>query len=196
MLDGLDDEQWSTPSLCIGWSVHDVAAHLTMPFSLGVPALIWRMAKARGNFDRVSDDFAKSLSTTPGSQLSATLRMNANNRFTPPGLGPEAPLTDIVVHGLDMGIPVGHPPAVSAEAALTILTFLQSSNASRGFVPKGRLDGLRFECLDVAWMSGSGHDVRGSAVSLILAMTGRTVGLSNLDGEGVAELGRRLRSLS
>ena len=27
-LEGLTDEQWRTASLCDGWSVHDVAAHL------------------------------------------------------------------------------------------------------------------------------------------------------------------------
>lgn len=27
-LAGLTDDQWEVPSLCAGWSVHDVAAHL------------------------------------------------------------------------------------------------------------------------------------------------------------------------
>ena len=30
-LDGLSDEQWETPSLCTGWSVHDVLAWVEKP---------------------------------------------------------------------------------------------------------------------------------------------------------------------
>src|SRR5437879_2316502 len=28
-MDGLTDEQWATPSLCTGWTVRDVLAHMT-----------------------------------------------------------------------------------------------------------------------------------------------------------------------
>ena len=28
-LQGISPEEWQTPSLCCGWSVHDVVAHLT-----------------------------------------------------------------------------------------------------------------------------------------------------------------------
>lgn len=29
LLAGLDDEQWAAPSLCDGWTVREVGAHLT-----------------------------------------------------------------------------------------------------------------------------------------------------------------------
>lgn len=36
----LGPRQWTNPSLCPGWRVRDVMAHLLMPFELGVPGMI------------------------------------------------------------------------------------------------------------------------------------------------------------
>ncbi len=48
----LSEEQWETPSLCGGWSVHDVAAHLIDNARTTTPRLLVAMAKARFDFDR------------------------------------------------------------------------------------------------------------------------------------------------
>lgn len=55
-LERLADDQWRTASLCDGWSVHDVAAHLVAnalatPFGL-VRGMVW----ARGNFERMTQE--------------------------------------------------------------------------------------------------------------------------------------------
>ena len=65
LLGSLTDDEWAMPSLCTGWSVREVAAHLVMPFELGLPARMWQMIKARGNFDRVANDFAHRAAATP-----------------------------------------------------------------------------------------------------------------------------------
>lgn len=41
----LTEPQWATPSLCGGWTVRDVAAHLLMPYELSLPRFLvgmWR----------------------------------------------------------------------------------------------------------------------------------------------------------
>ena len=35
VLDSLSAEEWLTPSLCEGWRVQEMAAHLSMPFRVG-----------------------------------------------------------------------------------------------------------------------------------------------------------------
>ena len=192
LLSSLADEQWATASLCEGWTVREVAAHLVMPFDMSVATLMWRLVKSRGNFNRVSDDFAKAKASAPTASLVAAIRSNAENRFTPPGLGPEAPLTDIVVHGLDIGVPLVRTAPVPAETSNAVLGFLMTSKATRGFVPDGRVSRLRFESTDTGWSSGSGPIVSGPACSLVLALTGRRLGLDGLAGDGVGELDRRL----
>ena len=53
-LSQLDDEQWVCPSLCDGWRVRDVAAHLTMPFHVSLPKMVLMMVKYRFDFDKLS----------------------------------------------------------------------------------------------------------------------------------------------
>ena len=71
------------------------------------------------------------------------------------------------------------------------LDFLVGGRAF-GFVPKRRPAGLRFEASDLDWAWGSGPLVRGTAEAVLLALTGRTVVLAELDGDGVAVLRGRL----
>ena len=101
-LDALGPPEWEAPSLCAGWTVHVVGAHLNAPFEVSAPAVLFQMARARsldGGFDRVARRLAERLD--PAACI-AGLRDHADSRFTPPGSGPEAPLTDVIVHGADM----------------------------------------------------------------------------------------------
>lgn len=193
-LDTLTDDQGDVPSLCAGWSIRHVAAHLTMPFSLGKGKLVLGMLKHRGDFNRFADTFAREAASQPIAAMAANVRVNAENRFTPPGLGAMAPLTDILVHTLDIRVPLGVPGAGPApEAVNTVLDFLMTPKATRGFLPKDRVPGLSFGTTDTGWSGGSGPEVRGPATSLLLALTGRTAGLDALQGDGVAELTRRVK---
>jgi uncharacterized protein (TIGR03083 family) len=192
VLASLDDEQWATGSLCAGWTIREVAAHLGMPFEVSTRALLWRLIKAKGNFNKVTDDYARAGATGPTARLVAALRDNAEHRFTPPGLGPEAPLTDIVVHGLDIGVPLAHTPPLPSDTANTVLGFLMTPRATRGFLPKDRVPGLHYESTDTGWSAGSGPTVAGPAASLLLTLTGRHAGLQDLSGDGANELARRL----
>ena len=53
-LDTLTDEQWATPSLCAGWTVRDVVAHLVFPSTTSKLRVIVPFAKARFDFDRMT----------------------------------------------------------------------------------------------------------------------------------------------
>lgn len=191
VLDGLSAEQWNTPSLCAGWTMKDVAAHLAMPFSISVPKLLVKLAMKGFNFDKVADEWAKS-EQRPPTQLAKLLRQNADNRFKPPGLGPEAPLTDIVVHGQDIRRPLGIAHRVPADTARVVLDFLVSKKASKGFTKKGVADGLRFEATDTGWTHGAGAAVSGTAEALILSLSGRKAALADLTGAGADQLRARL----
>jgi uncharacterized protein (TIGR03083 family) len=119
------------------------------------------------------------------------LRSKAGSRFTPPGSGPEAPLTDLVVHGLDVRRPLGLPREIPAERLRTALAFAVASPVG-GAATKRALGGLRFEAEDLDWSSGSGPVVRGPADELLLAVTGRTTALDSLGGDGLPLLRSRL----
>jgi hypothetical protein len=102
------------------------------------------------------------------------------------------PMADSCIHLRDAARPLGldvTPPSVDWRI---VLDFLVSPTARRGFVPKGRLDGLRFHATDLDWRSGDGAEVTGPGEALALAMTGRPVALADLEGDGVPVLRHRL----
>lgn len=192
MLDSLDESQWAVPTLCAEWTVRDMAGHLVVPFSVGLPGLLLGMAKARGSFDRFNERAARDLARKPVPDLVETLRRNAASRFTPPGHPPAAPLTDISVHTRDIARPLGLDVSAPAEVWRVVLDFLASPRAHPAFVRRGRLDGLRLRATDVEWTSGDGPEVGGPAEALALAALGRTAALGDVRGDGVEVLRGRL----
>ena len=67
--------------------------------------------------------------------------------------------------------------------------FFKGSNMIIG--TKKRINGLRLHASDADWSYGSGPEVSGPMLSLLMAMTGRKPVLQDLSGDGVATLRER-----
>ena len=191
VLVALTPEQLATPSLCGAWSVHDVAAHLLMPLVTGLPTLMLAMVTSAGNFDKANRVLTAKIADRSIQDIAQGLRDQAENPFSPPGMGIEAALTDLLVHGQDIRRPLGLPRVIPPERAKTSLNFL-TGKVPRGFVTKDRLAGLALSATDVPFSSGSGAQVTGPAEALLLVLTGRPVALADLSGDGVAVLRARI----
>lgn len=185
-LDTLTPEQWASPSLCGDWSVREVAAHLVAP--LVVP--MWRfgllMLRARGNFDEANKAMTTLVVRDHGDDLVTLLDDRADKRFTPPGRGPAAPLTDIVVHGLDICRPLGIAHSAPDDRRRVVLDFTSDLTGTGSFANSGRP--VRWEATDLEWSHGNGPLVSGPADALMLAITGRPDALRDLTGDGVDAL--------
>lgn len=59
LLQGLSPAQWDAPSLCAGWRIREVVAHMTMPFRYALLQVAGGVIKDRGNFHRMSDRYAR-----------------------------------------------------------------------------------------------------------------------------------------
>ena len=191
LLAALTADQRAVPSLCSEWSVLEVIGHLVVPLQVGIPRFALTMLVCGGNFDRANTRLARQQARRPYGDLIDTLRRRADSRFTPPGAGPEAPLTDLLVHGLDICWPLGLTHPVPAERWRKVLTFL-ASTAPRSFVAPGLVDGLSLRAENVDWSYGAGETVSGDADAVLLAMTGRRAALDHLAGDGVEALRRRM----
>ena len=189
-LSGITEQQQRTPSLCDGWTVHDVVAHLVLPLEVGIPAFALAMVRTRGNFDRANERLTSRQARRPFDELVAVLHGKAQSRFTPPGAGAEAPLTDVLVHGLDIRWPLQLDHQVPAAHTIAALAWLTAPKG--GILPSASLEGLHFAATDLDWARGNGPTVRGRSDALLLAMTGRTDALDHLDGDGVPALRERL----
>jgi uncharacterized protein (TIGR03083 family) len=187
-LRALDSDQWATASLCTGWSVRDLTAHLLMPYELSVPGLLRRIVPARFDFDRLADRWARADRRT-GPQLAVALGATTAAGFAVPGAGDLAPLSHLVIHAQDVRHPLGLRARCGSGAAVRVLDDITLGKHSVG---ERILGGLRVIATDVEWALGdSGPTVKGPSAVLINALNGRDSSAAALAGDGVGELRRR-----
>ncbi len=187
LLEGLDDAQLATPSLCAGWDVRTVGAHLAAAASPAVGPLVRELLRHGLRAHRANDALARQGAERPVADDVAALREHAGTRSAPPVIGPRGPLTDLLVHTGDVALPLGlaHEPDLGAvRAALAFVT----RGRPVGFVRRGALTGLRLDAEDVGSSWGDGERVAGRGIDLVMAACGRTAVLDRLSGPGVARL--------
>jgi uncharacterized protein (TIGR03083 family) len=189
LLDGFDDAQLATPSLCVGWDVKTVAAHIVSTVEDGTPAFL-RLALRRASMARAIDELARQRARRPAEEVVASLHRCADRRISPPLFGPLDPLADVLVHGGDIRIPLGLPFAPDPQLAALAMDFL-TGPWPFGFVPVGRLRRISLHANDVGRSWGRGAEIRGPAAALMMAVSGRVALLHLLDGPGLPLLRRR-----
>jgi uncharacterized protein (TIGR03083 family) len=192
MFAGLGEQQLTTRTLCPAWTARDMAGHLVLPFVASMPTMILGMIRNRGSFDRWSAKASHEVGARPMDEIVQVLRERAGSRWTPPGNGAIAPLTDVCLHVRDVARPLGLDVGAPTENWRLVLDFVVSPGSRRAFMPKGRVDGLALNATDVDWSSGTGAQVAGPAEALAMALAGRSVALDDLTGDGVALLRARL----
>ena len=74
LLDGLDDAQLATPSLCAGWSVRDVAGHLAAAVTTPTGTFLRELLRQRGNGHKTNTVLARRLAARPTAELAGLLR--------------------------------------------------------------------------------------------------------------------------
>ncbi|KOT88197.1 hypothetical protein ADK86_33195 [Streptomyces sp. NRRL F-5755] len=181
LLDTLRADQWEGQSLCAGWRVREVAAHMSMGFRLRLPAMLGELAKARGNLHRMTDRVArKDAAAHSPAALAAFLRDNADHPWTPPVGGLAAALGHDVVHGLDITVALGLDRRVPEDRLRVLLDAIRPSSLK---FFGADLDGVRLCAEDLDWSYGSGSPLYGSAQDLLLLAYGRRIPGSRLRGE-------------
>jgi uncharacterized protein (TIGR03083 family) len=192
LLAQLTDAEWTKPSLCAGWTVRDVAAHLTLAH-IRMPAVIVGLARARGNLGVMIRDTARRHAAAPTEQIIGEIRAMAGSRRHVPGITPLEPLIDVLVHGQDIALPLGRalpmPVGAAAAAATRICTNNSIHRARR------KLDGFRLTATDTSWSAGEGRTVEGPVEALLLTLTGRTVAADRLSGAGAVDFTGRMATM-
>ena len=195
MLEGLTPQQWEHPSLCTGWTVRHVAAHLTMQrqrlrdaaeFIARHPRMLRQLTLNAAIYHSAVMQ-AQEL-TTP--ELIQRIRDGIGSRRHNAFVTPLETLTDILVHSQDIAIPLGlemtMEPAPTAVAATRRWesrgTWMASVNHE---LP---LEGYRFSATDVEWTRGHGLEVAGPIGAILLLVTGRSASVDQLTGEGADAL--------
>jgi uncharacterized protein (TIGR03083 family) len=192
LLENLTDDQWNAPSLCDGWRVKDVAAHVALtPQAPGPLSMLIEGVRAGGKFHKINRDFAVRHAQRPGADLVAELCEHAASRRLPKVTNYRNIVLDIVVHGQDIAIPLGIPREMPKDAALAGIERVWTMGWPFGV--KRPLKRFRFTATDVDWAAGGGPEVRGPVSALLLLLTGRPAALPRLSGPGVEQLSGLVR---
>jgi uncharacterized protein (TIGR03083 family) len=195
LLEQLTEEQWNHPSLCQGWTVRHVAAHLTLQqqrvrdfaaFFTHNPRILRSLTLNATIHDSAVLQAQLLSSHEIISRIRAMIGSRRHNAF----VTPLETLTDILVHSQDVAIPLGLDltmrPAPSALAATrrwdTRGTWLAT------VFRRLPLDGYRLTATDTDWTRGQGPEIAGPIGALLLLLTGRTAALQQLTGQGADAL--------
>lgn len=185
----LSDPDWDKPSLCTGWSVRDVVAHMVATAYMTPPKFFAKMIGSGFNFQTMTrKEIAGYQAGRSDAELVELLRARIDARTAPPGPAPSW-LGETIVHGEDIFRALGGYRDHPAEHLVAVANFYQGSNLLIG--AKNRIAGVTLRATDTDWRHGTGPEASGPMVALVMAMTGRKPALDDLTGEGVGVLRSR-----
>ncbi|WP_100470708.1 maleylpyruvate isomerase family mycothiol-dependent enzyme [Mycobacteroides abscessus] len=185
LLHDLSPEDWEAESLCAGWRVRDVIAHLL--YEAASPLKYGReILRARGSADRLNAMYVQRAQHWPLRDLRAafesTIEGGVAARFQP-----HVALADLLIHHQDIRRPLGRDRVVPEERLQMVLNHPDPYIHS-----KRRMRGLRWVATDTDWAHGDGPEIQGPGEALVMAVAARPSALEQLSGPGVALLRKRL----
>ncbi len=189
-LAGLSPDDWNKPSLCAGWTVKNVAAHMLVIPTMSKGQVFRSFVGSGFNLDKMNAKLVEKLTTEmSNADIAAKTRASASSQSMPPGLKLAGVHTELVVHSSDISEGVGRPFALPVEDYLEALDHLK--DVQPVFGSKQRIAGLTLRATDADWSTGAGPTVEGPAQQLLLALAGRRAALERLSGDGLATLRAR-----
>ncbi|MEV0320611.1 maleylpyruvate isomerase family mycothiol-dependent enzyme [Streptomyces sp. NPDC050658] len=181
LLDALSPEQWDAPSLCAGWRVREVAAHMSLGFRYSLPRTVAELVKARGSLHRMTDRGARAdAAAFSTDRLAAFLRDNAGHPWQPPMAGIEGALGHDVVHGLDISVALGLGRRVPLDRVRILLKKVTPKSTKFFGADVG---GVELRADDLDWSYGSGPPLTGAAQDVLLVLYGRKLPPGHLRGQ-------------
>jgi uncharacterized protein (TIGR03083 family) len=181
LLGSATQAQWDTPSLCAGWRVREVIAHMTMAARYPEDKFMAELRRCEFDFGRLSNEIASRDAGLPTSELLANLRSEVMRHWTPPGGGYHGALNHVVIHGLDVTVPLGVPRRSPDDTIRIVLDDLTTGGVHQHFGTS--IEGRSLQATDLDWSYGSGPALHGKAEDLALLLCSRTVPAGRIEGE-------------
>ncbi|WP_285649196.1 maleylpyruvate isomerase family mycothiol-dependent enzyme [Actinomycetospora sp. NBRC 106375] len=186
LLATLRPEQWEAPSLCEGWRVRDVVAHV---MSFDVSLLGMSRRAIRGRIVRTNQAGVDELALLSTDALLDKLRAHLRPQRLAAAFGGRLALLDVTVHHQDIRRPLDLPRDIPVERLRLVLDCSLRSLE----LPTWRIArGVRLVASDLDWSHGSGPEVSGPAEAILMAITGRPCAAGELTGPGRPVVAARL----
>jgi len=191
----LSPEQWAHESLCAGWTVKDVAAHVISNPQLGMGEVSKLFARNLGrSYNAMIFREVKRLGEQQSTeQILADFATYADSRKHVATTTVIEPLIDSLVHHQDIVRPLGLTHEMAPDAAAVAADRCRTLSLLMG--SRRVVKGVRMVATDIDWTRGRGPTVEGPMQELLMLCAGRAGDPSMLSGDGL-ELLRRARQTS
>lgn len=167
----LTNEQWQSPSLCEGWSVHDVVAHLTDDAKATKPAFILSLLAARFDFHRLNQrGVDRERQATGAKTLAAFDAVKQRTTSAPAPLASR--LVEVIVHGEDIRRPLDIEHTYPVEAIAEALRYQVTTSESTGGA-KQKVRGRKLVATDTDGSHGDGPEISAPILELLMCACGR-----------------------
>ncbi len=189
MLESLSPEQWTAATLCEGWNVRNVAAHMMIASEQTTGHFLSGLIGSGFRFNVMTDRDVSHASQLSPADIIGRIRARTTTTNKPPAPA-MAMLGEVVVHGTDVRQPLGIDDNTSMDAKLACLNMFKNSNFP---VPgKKTIAGVHLRATDADWSHGEGPEVAGPTLALLMAMVARPL-FASLSGDGVETLRGRIK---
>ena len=189
-LDRLAADQWNQPSLCQGWQVRHVVAHLIGEATTTPARAVAGVAQHGFRLNAFIRSDALRRGEQSPARLAAAYRSTIHLRTGPPGNTPASALAGVVCHASDIFRPLGKTSPFDPQ-----LLALAARRIARVGYPIGarkRIRGLRLAATDTDFELGAGPLIQGPIEALMLVIAGRPAALGELTGPGRNSLAKRI----
>lgn len=192
----LSQTEWDTPSLCRGWRVRDVVAHIILESRYTQRNSTLNLIRHGFNLNRFMFDIAVDLGKRSPEDLVGMLREDIEKEITPFMTKPSGVLADLLVHEQDIRIALGKEKKLNQSALKQVFSTFSSGSLGIGEYLVGvrkNIKGMKLIAKDIEWGIGNSQLViEGTSQDILMAIAGRPSTLSRLKGSGVGILADRI----
>lgn len=191
LLAGLTDEEWQHATLCPGWTVHDIAAHVISTPRIGWAQMPGMMARnlGRGYNTMIFREVKRLGARETRASILGDYEKYATSTHHVPTTTSVEPLIDALLHHQDIVRPLGRQRAMAPEAAVVAADRVRRLAPLMG---TGRLvRSVRMVASDIDWDRGKGPVVTGPIQELLMLASGRAPDPDLVSGEGLAAVPSR-----
>jgi uncharacterized protein (TIGR03083 family) len=187
LLEDLSEKEWRQPSLCHGWTVRQVAAHLALQNTAwsAMPRAVLDLLR-HGGVNGAIHAMGCRHAELPVQAIISEIRDRIGVWRPLPAVTFRETAIDYLVHSQDIAVPLGRtlpmPPGLAVIAADRVWS------SPRMFHARKKLAGYRLVADDAPWTAGQGQEISGPVGALLLLLTGRPAALPQLSGPGAAGL--------
>lgn len=171
ILRSLTADEWAHDSLCAGWTVRDVAAHVIATPQVNSAKAYWDTVKARGAISKVGFADAKRRGAAPIEHILADYDRLTDRRHRLLGVSYRDVLCDVLVHTQDIVRPLGRSHSMPVAAAAVAAD--RARQLAWLFGSSKLLKEHRLVATDHDWARGKGPVIEAPMAELLMLSAGR-----------------------